>query len=1345
MMNNLYEHITSKYDVVVPRALYFDLARLYFKRGKFQDAVTELENCISEPRSNSTHEPENWELHYLMALCNRQIRGEEYLAVKSFTQAAWEADKHKDSLYWEAQQELTITHTHKLKSWAEEITQGRIKDMNRIDKVQTAILMGRIYLYSSSVQDSSGILEKARDCFNGVLQVDPANSRAIEGLAEICLLNNEQELAISHFNEAKELAKNIPERAAVIGFKLIKLLIKERQYEQALEELKLLPSTMMTELNLYKMDVLELEIRYALGDSLLQDNLDSAVKQAQELSRDSRANKDRELKPYLVMAHQILSKLYIVKTDFEAALATVSEAMQMDRSNTNLILIKAQALIEGASNIEEGKSLLLFIGKELKTKISLLDNEINQARKQDIRGVVFLGFVVYALCKQKDDWSALENYLSNFPQKINEPGYHLLSSDFYLEQEEPVLVASKTKAAISLWKAGVLYSKRDMLDAACFCFVRVDQLIDEDGVYSHAFELNPQIRQFDFEYANALQASAKHMTYPYYDKSLLHKAAEIWERQRPEKFKLLDRNDYWYLIVIGSIKEYGWIYDDETPIQSLYWQALLYTSRAVMLNRNNHSLCWMARFYRQLDLQVCTKFITDTALKIDGEYTFALEESANNALSLGDLNSAKEFITQLKKSSEDENYLSYYIASSDYQEGKYHEALLVFEKLFSEEADNIWEACIIAHTYNRLNQPEKAKQAAKKVLAFQTNNDYQKQYQYFGWAEHFHGNYEDAQELFQQNIKNWDLLATRNDLLINILANGLIEQAEEYLNYFLKWNHNLLNVKDLINDLEALEWRINNQGSNKNNNNEIAASELHAFLYDNSKEWKKKLLEHSEYIKSKNLNSCDELTIEIERLKLESGSTGWLACMVGIAWAYREKGEYTRALEYFEQLLPYCSQIPELKQTIISVQEQLIEIASRLLKENSTERASDLLHQIDTRDNPELDAKKAGLLLVIKALTKNTQVKENEALIRWFSSSHPSSEISAFVEETSEVITSPQVFWKIYDLVVDTSHDKQSEATTKAILHRFPDYWSNVLDKGETRHQPEQIPIIIWLASSLIPKDTGNDWIMIKIFLHDIRRNIADTYGIVIPSVKIRDANNYKQGEFAISFNQVPLVFDTVPTSIQQADKAYDDCRESMDYISGRLEALFYGRLSKFFTIQDASICKKEAIAQLTEDENSNVENCFQNPKAMNTYKQMLSGLLEENISIADKKNLLLFFAEIFSPGIEKETMLRKARFLIKPALPANLLNQELLPLSGELEQEIKQHVINEGGKTFLAIEPQKCQQILGQLRDLIPSEKKLREYSLSVEDTSIRYYIRNLVKLEFPELMVVAKEELLN
>ena len=141
-------------------------------------------------------------------------------------------------------------------------------------------------------------------------------------------------------------------------------------------------------------------------------------------------------------------------------------------------------------------------------------------------------------------------------------------------------------------------------------------------------------------------------------------------------------------------------------------------------------------------------------------------------------------------------------------------------------------------------------------------------------------------------------------------------------------------------------------------------------------------------------------------------------------------------------------------------------------------------------------------------------------------------------------------------------------------------------------------------------------------------------------------------------------------------------------------------------------------------------------------FGRVLRALLAEQVSIAPWREILRVIQDVGLPHDDVHKAVQAVRLRLKPYLPGNgpQILRKQVPES--VETRVARWLQAQDGKLYFSIPPEDTQDLLSTIRTYVePFEKDI---ALVVRELRVRPFIRKLIELEFPNIMVMAEEECL-
>jgi flagellar biosynthesis component FlhA len=141
-------------------------------------------------------------------------------------------------------------------------------------------------------------------------------------------------------------------------------------------------------------------------------------------------------------------------------------------------------------------------------------------------------------------------------------------------------------------------------------------------------------------------------------------------------------------------------------------------------------------------------------------------------------------------------------------------------------------------------------------------------------------------------------------------------------------------------------------------------------------------------------------------------------------------------------------------------------------------------------------------------------------------------------------------------------------------------------------------------------------------------------------------------------------------------------------------------------------------------------------------FGRLLRALLDEQVAITDWPALIESVYESGLPTDDIHADLRAARLRLKPHLPGNRPGDTRVEVPEAIEQAVGASIQTDGDARFLAMPPEEVQEQLSTLREVLHAHDP--NAVLVTRDGQVRPFLRRLIAMEFPSVMVIADDELL-
>lgn len=325
---------------------------------------------------------------------------------------------------------------------------------------------------------------------------------------------------------------------------------------------------------------------------------------------------------------------------------------------------------------------------------------------------------------------------------------------------------------------------------------------------------------------------------------------------------------------------------------------------------------------------------------------------------------------------------------------------------------------------------------------------------------------------------------------------------------------------------------------------------------------------------------------------------------------------------------------------------------------------------------------------------------------------------------------------------------------------------------------PLLLPITVEVATDLIPlveKENGGLTDELLKLLDDLRKEFTEKYGVQVPGIRFRgNETDLPDGIYIIMINETPLVSgniyphqflvmgtgeETGETDGEYEDTTHPDTNIPMVWLNKiQVEALGIAKEERWRPIEYLiwHLCKslrrnlgeflghQEVQILLDQQFPGWGKDIRVNSNSLTELTLILKDLLEEETPINEFKALCEAYLDnrlTVSNLTELSSRLRRLPE-IRRQLHGTEPNAILYTLSKEIERIITAGIQQQPSATLLVLEPELTNEILSVIRERELVEPDNVE-AIVVRNRDIRRATRKLVELEFPDLWVIAEDEL--
>ncbi|HVN54167.1 MAG TPA: tetratricopeptide repeat protein [Anaerolineaceae bacterium] len=1062
---------------------------------------------------------------------------------------------------------------------------------------------------------------------------------------------------------------------------------------------------------------------------------------------------------------QIRGEFFQRKGNYEEALKHFQNGLLLDAENLNLKWGAAEAL-SAAGRFDQAA--------EAWRSLIITGENIGVARLKLAR-----------VLRDMEDWRgalrAVEGALESSLDGSDEVDAYELQGDALLGLRRPA-----RRAAEAYFIAGRSADWKGYTDRAI-------------SLYRKVLSINPKHDETHWRLADML------LNLSYQDNQMLAESLRIWNEGI--KNGLPDKDSSWTYLTRALIGERMGQQKGVTlqQYEETLWETITYGERAVLLNPY-YSLNWgyLGSFYRTAGHYLVALAAIEKALELDEKSLFFQGEKVALLENLGKFDEVEKLLEQLLTTPADPFFLSIKAYASAHQD-KLEEALQILDQLIQKEPENLWnrynKADILVRKALKMDEQgigwQKAFEAFHNLIEVYEKsntgsiNDLSILMSAYIWI----GDYEKARPYYEEihslKIDDSDSLCSLGLCLLGtgkrregekLLLEGIRQKenlrdlADSEISYYLPikkgWLRLPYNDKDLERLLDKIQRAFNEQKA---------------------------------AVASREITDEDEIQAELQRSagRRKKESWFWQGAFAAMGRIYSTQERYFEALDIYRQLKLAgrgrsirSSRFPEAVLGIQACSEKLISSGDEDFQKGELEAALSTYRKAYPEGNLELVEAKdladifgriaLARLLLEGPLAGLEGFRETIGLYRRSGNTSPGTTVG---EVWRSLAAEPQTYWTALDWLrtreSDSSADEEERSTVRETRLAFIPGLEDAYRLNQTGDELQILvttPIVLEVGDDIVPVvDSALDGG--KFLFEEIpamRGRIEKEMGVTIPGVRARGkpGSEFRE-QFFIQIDEVPqgegrvhmgtsyfpgpieklsesgipeeglekiLTPGTGQTGAWIPGETAERLRNSgieiwteAQFIISSLEAIIRQNLASFLGVTEVETLLRsyqetsgagEQIGALLKDGTSKI-----------FFARLLRTLVKEDIPVRDIGAILATISNLdLEPGNMPEAI-RQVRQTVKADLPGNLPGKFCYSLPTEWEQKIAGWLRPNGERLKFDPPPLEAHEFFTAI-ELILTEKGPNNV-LIVQSPEVRPYLRRLLEYRYPELAVMAAEEL--
>jgi tetratricopeptide (TPR) repeat protein len=772
----------------------------------------------------------------------------------------------------------------------------------------------------------------------------------------------------------------------------------------------------------------------------------------------------------------------------------------------------------------------------------------------------------------------------------------------------------------------------------------------------------------------------------------------------------------------------------ESGPQALWWEAVTYLERAIFLKQDeSYRWAYLGRFYRNLEVETNALQATEMALKYGPEELLPLEERIAISAEVGEFDPALELIDKTRSLASDlwpDAAKAFILLRKDQPRAgaeHYQEALDLLDKAAKNLPNEFWIRYSRALCYWLLHDLSSAVQDYQFIWDnYKTAPDYQKNLCLAALCLH---KVEEYLEIHLGLVD--DSFAFQANRVILFLARGNEEDLlarEEGFSKAVSQAHNPRLLSDLLNfDFLMLETYVDQKPHGP------AVREILARL-------REKINDQLGELKKQPPSREKELQRIISQLKDNNETTGWpwIGVHASLGRLYVEQERWSEAAFTYRSLLEYKKEFPEAPPRLEEVIYKLFAEGDAFFQEGQVAKAADHLQRVlSPLLDPSNYLRQAGLENRLGYACYRSEDIDGARThfvraIKFYRDSGKKSPGQELGRTCASLLQNPRDYWRIdaewqaHQQAPGTTEELSMDlqAARDTLANFLSDYYR--LSSGVSDEMlPEFTPIVMELGEGLMAEGQEP---LLQTYLPAMHNRIHEKMGVLIPEATVRINGTLDSNGYLLMLDELPLKVGKV----EATDNPWI-------FLVDQLEALLLQNLEKYLGIEEVENLLSDW--EKTEDGASLIRSALPDQLSRLRFAHLLRNLVAEKVPVTRWQVILETIKDTGLTDDNLDETVRTVRLQLKDQLPGN--DKDTLPfaLSEEIETKLRSGIQQQNNKRFLALPLGETKDLLAMIRELVEPEKK--KSVLVTRDHGLRPFVRQLIRQEFPDLMVLAQEEI--
>ena len=825
------------------------------------------------------------------------------------------------------------------------------------------------------------------------------------------------------------------------------------------------------------------------------------------------------------------------------------------------------------------------------------------------------------------------------------------------------------------------------------------------------------------------------------------------------------------------------------------WEAVTYIERALLLNQDEARWwAFLGGSHRSLENQSAAVHATGVAMERNNEDTVVLQERATVLGDLGAFEAAEPAIERLRQLSPSHWADAVKAFILMFVPERRDEAMGLIETAVRAQPDDTWYREVRALGRQLQGEPDGARSdyefLYEKLGSSRINSA-------FAWAAYNLDRIPEAIQSYQDRLERdvgWTPTFALRGLGLCHLRLGDAARARSRLDAGIEGAINIRELDEFLHaELTVAERKLQDQ---------TGSSELRDLLT-----WaRNKAVERRDQLTPKSSTLEGEELAKLAVAELQRTAEGrtetnwsWCGARAGLARLSAQNGRWAEAAEIYQLLLQrQPGRFPEARLGLEKACDGLVAHSDALFKDGQSEKAREQITRAfnvcdvsmsgGKKRQADLHARMA--LIHFSSGAFPASLSDFAKALQLYREEGEASPGDGAGRVCRSLLRDPSHYWALDGFLESAGEGPSTEEILRDNLAAMRRSFEGYLDEfyqlsaqsGESSPMiPVVTPVAVEIAKDLLPEDTGPEWSLFKTYIPQMRDRIERDLGVRTPGVRIRSDEGYlPTASYLIMLDEVPIVLGSV-----QGDRRYcpsppealrklgipgdaiveashpltgepgswlgrehwdptiksglELCGEPLAFMVYHLEAVLRRNLADFLGVQEV-----ENLLETWEHDKQEpalVQAALPEPASRLCFARVLRELAKERVPVTDWKGILEVVRDNPLTREDVSAVVRAIRLRLKAQLPGNSSLAEHLELPAEVEAKITAWLRIDDGKIFLAMPPEETQEVISDIRELVGRD--YRNQTLVIRDSVVRPFVRRLVELEWPDLMVLSLEEM--